>query len=352
MNDHTRGSVFDSDSASLSGTLDEPLLRVENLTTTYDLDKGYIKALDNVSFTLEEGKVLGIVGESGSGKTTLCRSIMRLFSTAHVHTGGSINLAGENLLELTEPMLRRVWGRWVSIVFQDPMTSLSPLMRIGNQVSEGLRIRMSLSRREAKQRAMSILKSVGIKSAKEYFPRYPHQLSGGLRQRVAIAIGVACEPKLLIADEPTTGLDVTIQAQILKLLDKLRYDHKMAIILVTHDVGVAATAADDIAVMYAGRIVEYGPAGTVIRNPLMRYTRALLDTSPHLYHDPHSRLKTIPGHAPDLSNLPAGCPFSTRCVAVGERCHNERPELIGAGDDDTHRYACWHPVDKVGSKTS
>ncbi|MHB8263392.1 MAG: ABC transporter ATP-binding protein [Acidimicrobiales bacterium] len=335
----------------MNPSIADPLLRVEGLTTVYDTDKGPLNAVDDVSFTLEAGKMLGIVGESGSGKTALCRSIIHLFPTTHVHVKGSIFLSGKDLLGLTESELRQIWGTQVAIVFQDPMTSLSPLMRIGKQVSEGLKIHLNLSREAAKKRSVSILRSAGIPDAEERARRYPHQLSGGLRQRAAIAIAIACEPKLLITDEPTTGLDVTIQAQILDLLAQLQHDHKMAIILVTHDVGVAATAADNIAVMYAGRIVEYGPAGNIINNPLMRYTRALLDTSPHLYHQPHARLRTIPGHAPDLTDLAAGCPFLPRCTAAGERCRSDRPGLIPAENDPSHQYACWYPVNQ-GEDTS
>jgi oligopeptide/dipeptide ABC transporter ATP-binding protein len=310
-----------------------PLLEVNNLTTLYGTPDGNakLKAVDNVSFKLESGHLLAVVGESGSGKTALCRSVMRLFPTAQVRLEGKVLLNGSDILSFDSTELRQVWGLKMAIVFQDPMTSLNPLMRIGNQVSEGLRRRLSVPRRQARERAISLMESVGIPDAGARYRQYPHQLSGGLRQRVAIAIAVACDPDLLILDEPTTGLDVTTQARILNLLAALVRDRGIGAILVTHDIDVAAHVATQMAVMYAGRIVEYGIPATVLDHPMMRYTAALLETSPSIHGQAHARLKTIPGHPPDLSSLGPGCPFAPRCESAIDRCHKERPPLVANG---------------------
>ncbi len=312
-----------------------PLLEVDNLTTLYSTPDGSatLKAVDSVSFNLESGSLLAVVGESGSGKTALCRSVIRLFPTAQVRLEGKVLLNGSDILSFDSRELRQVWGLKMAIVFQDPMTSLNPLMRIGNQVSEGLRRRLSVPRREARERAISLMESVGIPDAGTRYRQYPHQLSGGLRQRVAIAIAVACDPDLLILDEPTTGLDVTTQARILNLLAALVRDRGMGAILVTHDIDVAAHVATQMAVMYAGRIVEYGIPATVLDHPMMRYTMALLETSPSLHGQAHARLKTIPGHPPDLSSLGPGCPFAPRCESATDRCHKDRPPLVANGAD-------------------
>ncbi len=303
-----------------------------------------IKAVDNVSFTLHAGEIMSIVGESGSGKTALCRSIMRLFPTAQVQLTGKVILNGKDLLSMDNSQLRQVWGLEMSIVFQDPMTSLNPVMRIGNQVSEGMRKRQGMSKKHSRELAISLLRSVGIPDAEARYRQYPIQLSGGLRQRVAIAIAISCNPSLLILDEPTTGLDATIQAHIIDLIANLVTKRSMAAIFVTHDIGIAASISSSMAVMYAGSIVEYGATEDVIRHPTMRYTSALLNTAPKLDAIPHTRLKTIPGQPPNLAALGNGCPFEPRCDAPIDRCSYERPQLTDCDTQPaTHLCACWNP---------
>ncbi|MHB8319723.1 MAG: ABC transporter ATP-binding protein [Acidimicrobiales bacterium] len=325
-------------------TSSAPLLRVRSLTTSYVGERGSLRVVDDVSFSLEGGKVLSVVGESGSGKTALCRSIMRLFPTSKVHVDGQVIFDDQQLLELDDLEMSELWGTRIAMVFQDPMSSLNPVMRVGNQVAEGPRRRLHMARSAAKERAISALKSAGIADAKQRYSRYPHELSGGLRQRVAIAIAIANGPKLILADEPTTGLDVTVQAQILSLVNQLSHSAGIAVIMVTHDLAVAASASDDIAVMYAGRVVEIGPAREVIGHPRMRYTEALLLASPRLYQTPHARLNAIAGRPPDPLDLGPGCAFSPRCPHADSRCFEERPELTASSEDPRHLYACWHPA--------
>lgn len=326
------------------------VLEVEHLRTEYRLRSASVVAVDDVSFTVGEGECVGIVGESGCGKSTTGLSIMKLLPNVGHVVGGSIRLNGRDLVPLHEKEMQVVRGNEVSMVFQDPMTSLNPTMTIGRQIAQGVRIHRGASKKEAMVRALEVLTTVGMPRPAERLNYYPHQLSGGLRQRVVIAMALACNPKLLIADEPTTALDVTIQAQILNLLDELRERLKMAIILITHDLGVIAGRTDRVLVMYGGKIVE--GAGTDelyhrMRNP---YSSALLQSIPKLDQDSTQRLYSIPGVPPDLSQQLTNCRFSPRCPDATERCRSEEPPLTSEPSDRTHLYACFNPVGSEGEK--
>jgi peptide/nickel transport system ATP-binding protein len=320
------------------------LLIVDNLTTTFHTARGPLPAVGGVSFSLGRNATLGVVGESGSGKTVLSRTIMGLQPRVNVEVGGSVLLDGHQIVGASDDDLRDIWGTTVAMIFQDPMTSLNPVTKVGKQIGESLRVRLGLSKAEAKERATELLSLVGIPSPSERYDAYPTQLSGGMRQRVMIAIALACNPTLLMADEPTTGLDVTIQAQILNLLDTLQAERQMSVMLVTHDLGVVATRTDQIIVMYAGRIVEMGTTRDVFRNHRMPYTRALLESTPRVSNPSHTRLQTIPGRPPNLLKLTQGCAFAPRCSRATEQCSVERPVLRPAGAPG-HMYACWNPLD-------
>ena len=322
--------------------LDVPLLEVENVTTGFKTPRGVVHAVDGVSFSLERGKTLGIVGESGCGKSVLSRSIMGLLPN-NVVRGGSVKFQGHELGAAGTSEMRSYWGTQMSMVFQDPMTSLNPVMRIGKQITESLRYHLDISKDYARETAFTLLQSVGIPEAERRLRDYPHQLSGGMRQRVMIAIALACGPKLLFADEPTTALDVTVQAQILDLLQVQQRERFMAMILVTHDLGVVAGRADDIAVMYAGRIVEKAPARTLFTQMRHPYTEALLKSIPKMTLPSHTRLESIPGRPPDLLNPPRGCKFAARCPYAQERCFQEEPALEDHGSPG-HEFACFYPV--------
>lgn len=319
------------------------LLVVRDLATTFATSGGPLAAVGGVSFELGENETLGIVGESGSGKTVLSRTIMGLQPRTNVSVTGSVQLNGFEVVGASERSKRTIWGTEVAMIFQDPMTSLNPVMRIGKQIDESLRVRLGMSREAAKARAIELLELVGIPSPAERYNAYPGQLSGGMRQRVVIAIALACSPKLLMADEPTTGLDVTIQAQILNLLDELKERMKMSVILVTHDLGVVATRTSRIIVMYAGRIVEMGTTLDVFQDHRMPYTRALLESSPKVSNPSHTRLTVIPGRPPNLLKLSDGCSFAPRCSYATDRCRTERPELQSTGTPG-HLFACWNPL--------
>ena len=321
----------------------EKLLVVEDLTTTFATPGGPLPAVGGISFNINKNETLGIVGESGSGKTVLSRTIMGLQPRTNVTVTGSVLLNGHQIVGASENEKRKYWGIDVAMGFQDPMTSLNPVMRIGKQIDESLRVRLGMSREAAKARAIELLELVGIPSPERRYSAYPGQLSGGMRQRVVIAIALACSPKLLMADEPTTGLDVTIQAQILNLIDELKERLHMSVILVTHDLGVVATRTSRIIVMYAGRIVEIGDTREVFTNHRMPYTRALLESSPKVTNPSHTRLIAIPGRPPNLMKLSAGCSFAPRCAYATERCHQERPELQSSGAPG-HFFACWNPL--------
>ena len=320
-----------------------PLLVVDDLRTAFRTGRGTVHAVDGVSFTVDRGETLGVVGESGSGKTVLSRSIMGLLPVRDVVRSGTVQFAGHEMTTLTPAQLRQVWGAQMSMIFQDPMTALNPVKRIGRQITESLRLHLGLDRKEADATAVELLRSVGIPSPEERVRWYPFQLSGGMRQRVMIAIALACSPRLVMADEPTTGLDVTVQAQILDLLDAMQAERHMAVILVTHDLGVVAKRADHIAVMYAGRIVEKAPTRTLFAHTRMPYTRALMESIPRLADPSGARLRAIGGRPPDLINPPKGCRFAPRCPFAQDKCREEDPPLQQAESPD-HVFACWFPL--------
>ena len=329
--------------ASGSGDKGAPLLEVDDLKTHFLTERGAVRAVDGVSFTLERGRTLGIVGESGSGKTVLSRSLMGLVPTKNVARYGRVRYEGAEISTYGPNEMRSLWGTELSMIFQDPMTSLNPVMTVGNQITEALRHHLDMEKPEARETAVSLLSSVGIPEPAQRIKEYPHQLSGGMRQRVMIAIALACGPRLLFADEPTTALDVTVQAQILDLLQDQQVERHMALILVTHDLGVVAARADEIAVMYAGKIVEKAPTSILFTNMKMPYTEALLKSIPKLENQSHTRLEVITGRPPDLIDPPVGCNFAPRCPYVQPKCETEEPPLQTA-DAAGHEYACWFPV--------
>ena len=318
------------------------LLEVTDVKTHFQTDRGLVRAVDGVSFTLERGKTIGIVGESGSGKTVLARSVMGLLPKRGLVREGSIKLEGRELIDFSPKQMRDYWGAQMSMIFQDPMTSLNPVMKVGKQITESIRQHLDVTKDYANELAESMLASVRIPEPARRLKEYPHQLSGGMRQRVCIAVALACGPKILFADEPTTALDVTVQAQVLDLMQTQQRERFMAMVLITHDLGVVAGRADEIAVMYAGRIVEKAPANVLFREMRMPYTEALLSSIPKIDDASHTRLATIPGRPPDLVNPPPGCKFAPRCAYVQDRCLEEEPPLRDASDG--HQYRCWFPV--------
>jgi peptide/nickel transport system ATP-binding protein len=283
------------------------------------------------------------VGESGSGKTILSRTIMGLLPSNAV-LSGSVKFAGQEVLGLDAKLMRHLWGREMSMVFQNPMVSLNPVMKVGAQIVEPLRIHLGMDKRNAYETAERLLRDVRIPEPTKRINQYPHELSGGMRQRVMIAIAMACGPTLLFADEPTTALDVTVQAQILDLIGEQRADRNMSVILVTHDLGVVAGHTDEIAVMYGGRLVEKAPTRELFANMRMPYTKSLMRSIPKLDDASHTRLLTIPGRPPDLVSPPAGCRFAPRCAYARDKCHQEDPPLVTAETSADHVYACWYPV--------
>ncbi len=319
------------------------LLEVDDLRTHFRTERGLVRAVDGVTFSLERGKSLGIVGESGSGKTVLSRTIMGLLPSNAV-LQGSVRFAGQETLGLDAKQMRHLWGREMSMVFQNPMVSLNPLMKIGRQIAEPLMIHLDMDKRNARETALALLRDVRIPEPEKRLDQLPHELSGGMRQRVMIAIALACGPTLLFADEPTTALDVTVQAQILELIGEQRRDRNMSVILVTHDLGVVAGHTDEIAVMYGGRLVEKAPTDQLFANMKMPYTKSLMRSIPKIDDPSHTRLLTIPGRPPDLVNPPTGCGFAPRCAYAHERCLEERPTLRPTDESDQHVYACWYPV--------
>ena len=324
-----------------------PVLQLRDLRTEFHLRHGSVVAVDGVSFDVAEGECVGVVGESGCGKSTTGLSIMRLLPNNGHLTGGTVTLLGRDLAGLDEREMRAVRGDEVALIPQDPMTSLNPTMTIGRQICEGVLLHRDVSRQQARSRALEVLRQVEMPQPEERLDQYPHELSGGLRQRVMIAMALACEPKLLIADEPTTALDVTIQAQILDLIDDLRQRLQMAVVLITHDMGVIAGRTDRVVVMYAGKVAEEAETGELfdrIRHP---YSQALLASVPKLEQRRDERLLSIPGLPPDLSKTIVGCRFAPRCPFATDECREVDPELTDDGTDSPvpHRFACFHPVD-------
>ena len=315
-----------------------PLLQVSNLRTSFFTDKGEIKAVDDVSFELQGGQTLALVGESGCGKSVTALSIMRLLSSPGRVVGGRIMFKGQDLLALPEKGMRKVRGKSIAMVFQEPMTSLNPVMRIGDQIGEVLQIHTDLSNQAIRQEVIGLLEKVRIASPDQRIDQYPHEMSGGMKQRVMIAMALACKPDLLIADEPTTALDVTIQAQILDLLANLQKDLGMAILLITHNLGVVAQFSQDVIVMYASKIAERASVKTLFRHPSHPYTQVLLKSLPRP-GERQVRLEAIPGTVPSPLQYPTGCHFSSRCTEVLEQCPLQPPPTIQVGD--SHEAVCW-----------
>jgi peptide/nickel transport system ATP-binding protein len=314
-----------------------PLLEVKNLRVEFPTRRGTLLALDDISFDIAPGEVLGVVGESGAGKSLTGAAIIGLLEPPGRIAGGEIRLAGQRIDNLPYEQMRAIRGRRIGAIFQDPLTSLNPLYTIGRQLTETILTHLPVSADEARARAIRLLQETGIPAAEERLEQYPHQFSGGMRQRVVISLALAAEPELIVADEPTTALDVSIQAQIISLLKRLCKDHGAAVMLVTHDMGVIAETCDRVAVMYAGRICEIGPVHEVIHHPAHPYTTGLMGSIPAM-DDTRERLLQIDGAMPRLNAIPAGCAFNPRCPQVMERCRRDRPDLSNAGR--THA-ACW-----------
>ena len=321
-----------------------PLLSVRGLETGFASEEGLVRAVRGVSFELGAGETLGLVGESGCGKSVTALSIMRLLPAAARIVAGEIELAGEgDLTKASKRALRKIRSKRIAMVFQDSMTSLNPLLTVGRQITESLQAHLDLSGRTAQDRAVSLLQEVGVPEPEQRLKQYPHQLSGGLRQRVAVAVALAPDPEVLIADEPTTALDVTIQAQLLELLKREQAERQMALMLITHDLGVVAGMADRLCVMYAGRIVEEGPTERVFAEPRHPYTLGLLRSVPRIDGEIGRRLPSIPGNPPPIWEIPAGCPFRSRCSYALARCEAEDPPLEPVGRDG-QAAACWADV--------
>ncbi|MEY2768044.1 MAG: hypothetical protein RI939_1145 [Actinomycetota bacterium] len=317
------------------------LLKLENLNVSFRTPRGELKAVRDVTIELKAGESLGVVGESGSGKTVLSRATMGLLPSTATRTG-TIWYQGQDISSLPKEKVRELWGVGMAMIFQDPMTALNPVRRIGSQVTESLTVRLGMDKKAARERAIELLKRVRIPDPEAMLRKFPYQLSGGMRQRIMIAIAVSCNPELLFADEPTTALDVTVQAQVLELLDELREEFNTAMILVTHDLGVVAGHTDKIAVMYAGDLVEYAPTTELFANMKMPYTEALLKSIPRLETPTGTRLPVIEGRLPDPTKDEPGCPFANRCPYVQDKCRAEKPPLKSDGND--HFYRCWFPI--------
>jgi peptide/nickel transport system ATP-binding protein len=333
-----------------------PLLDVTDLRTVFHTPRGAMRAVDGVSLSLSPGETLGIVGESGSGKSVLGRTVMGLITNGRsTSVSGSVRLGGKDVHALTPAQRRKLWGTEVAMVFQDPMTSLNPVKKVGTHLSESVRLHLGLSRAEARDRAVDLLRQVGIPEPSRRAGQYPHELSGGMRQRVVIAMALACSPRLLIADEPTTALDVTVQKQILDLLQTLGEQLRMATILISHDLGTVAGRTDRVAVMYAGRIVECSDTASVFDHPRHPYSKALIASIPRLDTPPHTLLPTIEGRPPNLLHPPAGCRFAAPCGFATHECTTEAPELVAHGGDHGEEnggglVACHHPLGAATAK--
>lgn len=325
--------------------MQEPLLSVRDLVVEFPTRRGTLRALDKVSFDIAPGEVLGMVGESGAGKSITGSAIIGLIEPPGVISGGEIRLRGERIDRLPYSQMRRIRGRRIGMVFQDPLTSLNPLYTVARQITETIRTHMDVSESEARKRAIGLLDRVGIPAAARRINDYPHYFSGGMRQRVVIALALAAEPELVIADEPTTALDVSVQAQIIDVLKEICAERGAAVMLITHDMGVIAETADRVAVLYAGRMAEIGPVHDVIRNARHPYTRGLMGAIPTLEQE-SDRLVQIPGAMPRLNAIPTGCAFNPRCTQVMDRCRAEQPDLLKA--TPTHRVACWLATQEGG----
>lgn len=320
--------------------MDSTLLEVKDLKTYFLTDAGTARAVEAVSFSISERQVIGIVGESGCGKSVTAHSIMRLVPSPGIIAGGEVRFGGKNLLALSDREMEAIRGNEISMIFQEPMTSLNPVFRVGDQIGEVLLQHKNISRKEAEKQTIRLLHQVGIPSPEIRMREYPHKMSGGMRQRVMIAMAIACNPRLIIADEPTTALDVTIQAQILTLLDSLRRTHGMSVLLITHDLAVIAQMAEQVLVMYTGRVVEHANVRDLFKNPLHPYTQGLMRSVPgHAAGNGKRRLEAIAGVVPSLLALPPGCKFNTRCPYSFDRCFREEPPL--AAPDGGHPVRCW-----------
>ncbi|XID92678.1 ABC transporter ATP-binding protein [Paenibacillaceae bacterium WGS1546] len=316
----------------------DTLLEVRDLATEFSTDQKTLRVVDGISFDVEHGQTVGLVGESGSGKSITSFSVMGLIKKPGRIAGGSIRLEGQELTDRSPRQMRKIRGKEIAMIFQEPMTSLNPVITIGEQIAESIRIHEGLSKRDAMQRALEMVKKVGIPMAETRLKQYPHQLSGGMRQRIMIAIALSCNPKLLIADEPTTALDVTIQAQILELMKELKQETGMGVLLVTHDLGVVAEICDKVIVLYAGQIVESGPVTQVFLNPQHPYTEALLKSIPSSAGG-RGKLYSIPGQVPSANAMPQHCRFHTRCPHAFDRCKTETPQLESV--QEGHMVSCW-----------
>ncbi|MEL7636656.1 MAG: ABC transporter ATP-binding protein [Chloroflexi bacterium] len=328
----------------------KPLMEINNLTTRFHTQDGTVNAVNGISYSLDHGEILGVVGESGCGKSVHALSIMRLIQIPPGEiSAGEVIFNGRDLLKLSEKEIRSVRGHEIAMVFQDPMSSLNPVYTVGFQISEALILHKNMNKRQAKERTIELLNLVGIPEARKRFDNFPHQFSGGMRQRAMIAMALSCEPKLLIADEPTTALDVTIQAQIINLVIRLQQELGMSVMWITHDLGIVAEMVHRINVMYAGSIIERGLVDDIYNNTLHPYTMGLLGSLPSIDEAPGTKLISIPGLPPDLVDLPAGCPFFARCTYREDRCYQERPELEN-GPEEGHSVACWRwrEIQKMG----
>ncbi len=321
-------------------TTTSPLLEVRHLRVEFPTRRGTLLALDDVSFSIAPGEILGVVGESGAGKSLTGAAIIGLLEPPGRVAAGEILLGGQRIDNLGPEAMRKIRGRRIGAIFQDPLTSLNPLYTVGRQITETIQVHLNLNAEQARQRAIELLLETGIPAAEQRIDQYPHQFSGGMRQRVVIALALAAQPELIVADEPTTALDVSIQAQIIALLKKLTRQHGAAVMLVTHDMGVIAEACDRVAVMYAGRIVEIGPVADVIHRPAHPYTAGLMGSIPSMEFE-RERLMQIDGAMPRLNAIPSGCAFNPRCPKAIARCRSERPDLSDAG---ATRAACWLPM--------
>lgn len=323
---------------------EQELLTIKNLKTTFSTEKGRVTAIDGVTFSVAAGETLGVVGESGCGKSVTAESIMRLLEEKSTQYEGEINYKGKDLLHLSEEAMREIRGNEISMIFQDPMTSLNPVYTIGNQIAESIIIHQKLSKAEAYEKAVDMLRLTGIPSPEKRIHEYPHELSGGMRQRVMIAMALSCKPNLLIADEPTTALDVTIQAQILDVINDLKQELNMGVIMITHDLGVVAEICSRVVVMYLGQVIEEADVKTLFKEPKHPYTKGLLKSIPQIDGDRSQKLHVIEGTVPSLENTPKGCRFAPRCVFADEKCKNEAPELETVSSQQKVR--CWH-YDKI-----